>query len=68
MVKPNDIAELLEAVDEALEFIDRFVDTETDPASDVGAQVPNHAGRLHGWLSEVSQKVAAQYDAEKGKK
>lgn len=53
----NKILDLLFAVDHALSFIDRFRDTETDPDSDIGEQVPNKACRVYAMLKEASEAV-----------
>lgn len=56
------ILDLLFAVDHALAFIDRYRDTETDPDSDIGAQVPNEACRVYAMLQEAAETVNADLE------
>lgn len=55
----NKVLDLLFAVDHALAFIDKYRDTETDPDSDIGEQVPNKACRVYEMLKEASDVVNA---------
>lgn len=58
------ILDLLCSADKAMEFIDKCRDTETDPNSDIGEQVPNLACHVYQWLKEAVELVADHYDAE----
>lgn len=57
------VAELLEAAEVALGFIDDYRDMETDPASDIGEQVPNRACRIYAQLQEAAELAGDEYDA-----
>jgi hypothetical protein len=58
------ILDLLSAAETALEYIDGYRDTATDPDSDIGEQVPNRACHVYQLLKEASELVDDQYDAE----
>lgn len=62
-MKLEDLGELLEAVDDALAYLDRRIDCVTDPMSDGGAQVMNEAGQIHSRLHDIAATVGRQYDA-----
>lgn len=56
------LGKLMGEVEEALEFIDGQRDTETDPASDIGEQVPNKAARIYHYLKEAYDEACEAYD------
>lgn len=58
------ILDLLSAAEKAMDFIDDHRDTETDPDSDIGEQVPNRACYIYRMLKAAAELVDDQYDAE----
>ena len=50
------VQEMLTAIQEALEYIDRYRDYHTDPDSDVGAQVPNKACHVYADLEDAMKR------------
>lgn len=56
------VLELLTAIETAMEFIDGQRDTETDPASDIGEQVPNKAARIYHYLKEAYDAGCEAYE------
>jgi hypothetical protein len=47
------LATLLDALEEAKTFVDRYRDYHTDPDSDIGAQIPNDACHLFATIEEA---------------
>ncbi len=56
------VLELLCAVETAMAFIDRQRDTETDPESDIGEQVPNRACVVYQELLDAYEAAFKEYD------
>lgn len=56
------LSKLLGEVEEALEFIDKYRDTETDLDSDIGEQVPNKACRVYHYLKEAYDAACEAYE------
>ena len=56
------LGKLMGEVEEALEFIDKYRDTETDPTSDIGEQVPNKACQVYHYLKEAYDEACEAYD------
>ena len=50
------VQEMLTALQEAMDYIDRYRDYETDPDSDIGQQVPNKACHVYADLEDAMKR------------
>lgn len=55
------VLNLLAAVENAMEYIDGQRDYHTDPASDIGEQVPNRACYIYAELQEAYEAADKEY-------